>query len=417
MRAGPNVGACLLVGTLSIAYAASAGVYDRDPAHIWNRLHEALFVREFHGRDLGRDELDPLLWTDSRYLLVEPRHQTVLSALDEFSRSGAQSIPDPLRRAVLQHDLWAIFDWTAEGSNEPAQRRALAARLASAIRSLALPADRIRSLAPNYADAVSSNEFNEEYDRHHPRTPFLPPDLFEEEGSWVQLSAFGGELMAPAHAAGFSHRSAFLVFIRLPGGRAATLNYLNQLRSFPDYWRLSSGPGDDAVPSVELGPRVPQFPPGTAVALVRQMILIDDQGTLVPSKLTEDVQLRVYGGFGTDAASGPPLQDAFEFRMRRARLFASQGGGLQAVGPNEAELPVFSTHGVDMIDRNEGSEGTILTSILASCAQCHAPGGIRSVLSFGRRKVIPNARDEAVATIDGKRSSYSWGLLKGLWGN
>jgi len=70
-----------------------------------------------------------------------------------------------------------------------------------------------------------------------------------------------------------------------------------------------------------------------------------------------------------------------------------------------------------MIDRNEGSEGTILTSILASCAQCHAPGGIRSVLSFGRRKVIPNARDEAVATIDGKRSSYSWGLLKGLWGN
>ncbi len=412
MRAGPSVGACLLVGTLSIAYPASAGVYDRDPAHIWNRLHEALFVRAFHGRDLGRDELDPLLWTDSRYLLVEPRHQTVLSALDEFSRPGAQSIPDPLRRAVLQHDLWAIFDWTAEGSNEPAQRRALVARLARAIRSLALPADRIRSLAPNYADAVSSNEFSEEYDRHHPETPFLPPDLFRREGPWVQLSPFGGGLMAPAHAANSSHRSAFLVFIRLPGGRAATLSYLNQLRSFPNYWKLSSGPGDDAVPSVELGPTVPPFPPGTAVALVRQMILIDDQGTLRPSKLTESVQLRVYRGVTAGSVSPPP-QDGFEFRMRRAKLFASQAGGLRAVRPNESEFAVFSTHGADMIDRGEVSESTILTS----CVQCHAAAGIHSLLSFGRRKVIPNAWDEAEATIDGKRSSYSWGLLKGLWGN
>jgi hypothetical protein len=39
------------------------GLYDTDPAHLWNRLHKALFVRIGpEGHTYGRDRLEPYLW-------------------------------------------------------------------------------------------------------------------------------------------------------------------------------------------------------------------------------------------------------------------------------------------------------------------------------------------------------------------
>src|SRR5207244_6555991 len=67
-------------------------------------------------------ELDPLLWSDSHYLIVRPRHQQVLSILDEALRPGSPVITDSLKRAILQHDLWAIFDWAVNGQNYPTER-------------------------------------------------------------------------------------------------------------------------------------------------------------------------------------------------------------------------------------------------------------------------------------------------------
>jgi hypothetical protein len=95
--------------------------YDRNPRHLWNRLHQTLFIRVApDGTTYGHDRLDPLFWGITRHLLEGPSHRKALDVLDEFLRKrGEKLIRDPLKRAFLQHDLWALFDWAAA----PYQRR------------------------------------------------------------------------------------------------------------------------------------------------------------------------------------------------------------------------------------------------------------------------------------------------------
>ena len=58
-------------------------VYDTDSQHLWNRLYAALYVRAAgDGQSYGQDELDPLLWENSTYLLAEPRYQLVFGLLN-----------------------------------------------------------------------------------------------------------------------------------------------------------------------------------------------------------------------------------------------------------------------------------------------------------------------------------------------
>src|SRR5438105_890349 len=89
-------------------------LYDSNPNHPWNRLHAALFARVApDGHIFGLDQIDPLLWPESTHLLAGASYVQAIAALDEFlSTSADKLIQDPLRRAVLQSDLWAIFDWT-----------------------------------------------------------------------------------------------------------------------------------------------------------------------------------------------------------------------------------------------------------------------------------------------------------------
>src|SRR5579872_3016845 len=139
--------------------------YDANPEHLWNRLYAALYVRTTDdGQSHGQDGLDPLLWEDSTYLLTEPRYHQVLSLLNEFlDRRGEKLIAHPLKRALFQHDLWAVFDWLADPSVERvsktahlgAQRLALRNRLAPVIRRLALSVEQIEKLPDNYRVAVA----------------------------------------------------------------------------------------------------------------------------------------------------------------------------------------------------------------------------------------------------------------------
>jgi hypothetical protein len=88
-------------------------LYDSNPDHLWNRLHEALFVREGpDGLTYGRDHLEPLLWTGSKHLLEEKSNNRAVAVLEEFLKNHAEKlIKDPLKRAVLQRDLWLVFNW------------------------------------------------------------------------------------------------------------------------------------------------------------------------------------------------------------------------------------------------------------------------------------------------------------------
>jgi hypothetical protein len=92
----------------------SVAFYDPNPAHIWNRLAETLLVREGPlGTKYGADSLDPLLWRGTKHLLEARSHKRAINVLDEFLQTHAENlIRDLVKRAVLQRDLWAVFDWS-----------------------------------------------------------------------------------------------------------------------------------------------------------------------------------------------------------------------------------------------------------------------------------------------------------------
>src|SRR5947207_1191736 len=139
--------------------------YDADANHLWNRLHRALFVRTTaDGTDYGVDQLDPLLWADTTHLQEGPSHKKAIKVLDEFlATHGETLVRDPLKRAVLQRDLWAIFDRMAYGwPRRPARIGALKdlqLRLAAVIRRLASTKGEIDTLPDNYAAAANSHKF------------------------------------------------------------------------------------------------------------------------------------------------------------------------------------------------------------------------------------------------------------------
>jgi hypothetical protein len=428
----------------------STTLYDADPSHLWNRLYAALLIRENRAGDqLGRDSLDPLLWQESEHLLERRSHELALHILDEFLRAhGETLIRDPLKRALMQRDLWAVFDWSVEQesrSKRPRyveEKRELQSRLAEVLRRLALSDKEIAALPDNYAEAVASGALAKEYDADHPERPFLPPDLFDPRGPWVNIDAspepFNYAGVAEQHMQAFGGRSRFLVFIRLPEGRIATIAYLQKLWDFPQPWVQGQAPSADQA---KANPELPPFPAGTDVALVRQMTLFDKQGNLAPAPITESVQIRVYHAITTTPArslgngdmnqvaknSG---QDFYEIKLSRAQQFAGKGGGLRATGRDERELSTFAQQGDDEIEEfDEHPEfKKMWPTALQECLSCHSGGGASSFNSL--EKILkPNRRqpdrpqNDAYPTRwwmnDGseafKQERFDWGLLNGYW--
>jgi hypothetical protein len=243
--------------------------------------------------------------------------------------------------------------------------------------------------------------------------------------------------VAKTHIWNVSGRSGFFVFVKLPEGRKATMDYFQSLWNFPQPW--IPGPPFAADQALE-NPALPSFPAGTQVALVRRMTLFDNQGDLAASSITESVQIRVYHsitnmeernfGNGNMAEiiknSG---QDFFEFKLSRPLLFSGKNGGLRAVAPDEKELSTFQTQGDDPLEGAPGRPpfaGKTLPE-MQSCLWCHSGGGVRSLnsrsslLKPNRLQQEPRNNDYGPiywgdgAAISWKANHYDWGLLNGYW--
>lgn len=409
-------------------------LYSADPDHLWNRLHSALFVRKGPDGELyGRDDIDPWLWPETQFLLVGDHHQRVVKLLDEFlSDNGEHLVVDPLKQAVLQHDLWAVFDWLANPNavyqQNPhwAERRALQRRLAGIIHKLAPSAEQISRFPDNLASAIAAKNSLEQYDPNQPDQPFLPPDLFRPDGPWVLL----GEHMrsaAVAHVSFVSGRSAFFVFLNLPGGRQATLDYLEKLHAFPQPLLPHS-----IKDRGQVNPALPQFPAGTQVALAREMLVIDNQGRITPTRVIESIQFRYYRDV---ARLKKPARDDevssqqafYEFRFRREDLFSGNKQGLHAVAPEATEYRLFIAQPHDVFESERTTSRP--QAIMKTCIDCHGKNdpnfgaGIHSVLSI-QRGFTPDPRlpllkdydraQQEEAVLIWKRAHFSWGLLQGL---
>jgi hypothetical protein len=220
----------LILGSASAAETPPA-IYSPDPDHSWNRLYGAMAIRSHGGAQYGADISEP-------YPDDFDSHERLIAALDEFLRTQDEgSFSDPLARALLLNDVWAAFDVAARTAQRDDE---LLKRLAWAIDRLRMPASALAQLEDNYAAAVKSGKFAKDFDPDHPEVGFLPPDLFDREGPWVQIGESGRGLVAPSHVQMVSARSVFLTFIRCPGGREATLSYLRRLNLHPTPWRLNT---------------------------------------------------------------------------------------------------------------------------------------------------------------------------------
>jgi len=408
-------------------------IYDADPEHLWNRLYAALYVRTTDdGHSHGQDELDPLLWENSTYLLTEPRYQQVLGLLNEFlDRRGEKLIAHPLKRALLQHDLWAVFDWLADPNVEHVsttahlgpERRALRNRLAPVIRRLALSVKQIETLPDNYSVAVASEAYPPKQDPAHAEKAFLPPDLFDGHGPWVHIQTGGGKPYPFGKPTALTHvhfvggRSAFFVFVNLPGGRQSTLDFMQELNAFPK---------SDASPAHRTAglPPPPPPPPGTKLALVRQMMLIDDRGEMRLTRLIESVQIRV--------VNSPTKKDNdfYEFTIHRKELFDGSNG-LRAGRLDQVTIPLFNhTHDRDIFEFpnrvrmlrevavKRARKEPMTENLRFDCISCHERPEIVTATAFFHDRppgLAASARaNEVERVMRWKGEKYQWGLLQGL---
>jgi hypothetical protein len=402
-------------------------LYHDNPEHLWNRLHASLFVRvAADGREYGTDRGDPLLWIGSKYLLQGASHDQTVRLLKEFvDTHGEKLIGDPLKRAILQRDLWMVFDWL-EGvhtnfvepflSPEVVEQGAAELRgmLATVIARLALRPEQIRTLSDNYSAAAL--------------TAAVPPDMFVSGGPWVLVGRPDGPVAAQhVRDAGSGKNSVFLVLMRLPGGRAVTLKYVERLQTFNGPMWVGTG-----YPN----PDLPQFPVGTQVALVRRALVIDAAGHLAPTKLTEQVQLRVYREIRRMTAQefddahridenmfARAGQDFDEFTLSRQALFAGRSGGLVPLSASDRFFLTFSAQGVDEFEiggevrRQVGLEPARATRL---CKDCHGAPGVYSFNSYlPFRLVGPSitraARLSEISLADAERTAVAWKEQRADW--
>ncbi len=374
---------------------AQWSIYHSDPQHLWNRMFRRFFSRiTSDGKAYGWDSLDPLLWPETTYLLEGTAYQQTVQLLDEFlATDGEQLITDSLKRALFQRDLWAVFDWLGlQADNHVEQRQELQGRIARIMKSLALTEPEILLLPDNYAAVVDSGTFPVSFQNENFDAAFLPADLFAANGEWLCIGRHGGPI-ATTHTEEFPFfgRSVFLVFVRVPDGRDATLSFIETL-------------------NLE---RSPSLPIGLDVALVRQALLVDKQGDLVLSPIVESIQLRHFG----------LAQSFYNFGLNRTLLFAGISGGLQ---PLDKEIMLFRSLGDGF------SSGHLEKAEIPDiCRACHIDdglgiGGVTSILSYSRARFpLPNGvrpilgattpAHEADAVITWKTQQESWQRLKRLW--
>ncbi len=226
--------------------------------------------------------------------------------------------------------------------------------------------------------------------------------------------------------------------MRHPAGREAGLAYLKSLADMPQplVWEKPAEPAiqfnnSTGVPRW-LNPATPQFPKGTAWALIRRAILADTKGQPVTSPLVESVQVRVYRSLGfadlldseltklteaeQEAVIAKQLMTSFEWETRRALLLGK--GGFHQTTLDEVQYAHFAP-----IETKPDMQGRPLTNF---CLRCHFTPGIFSIQSRTRQffnetsnlplSFAPTDRPALDRAAETKASPLpGWTLLHWLW--
>ncbi len=388
----------------SLRSAEPLPLFDADPQHLWNRIFAAVTIRPSLlpsrrdgppvARIEGGDRIEFFVWGGTTYW-DEPANVAELDGLlDEFlAQDGETLSADPLKRVLLQRDLWTLFDHLMtghigrRGDLETRNRRdELCRKLALAIRGLALPAETLARLPDNYALAIQSGRFAATHDFDAKRD-YLPSQILTGADQWQELDFYQARRSEDVerryvflHMRAFQGRSYFRVFCRFPGGRSQLENYLRELDAKGIDWRASAQHG-----SISLLPDAPELPAGTEVALLQFLIALDTNLQLVPTSLVESVRLLVFkntkGTPDPDTNLGNGV-NAAKYTLKR-RLALTDGGmhhgGLQR---EPDDLPVYRILFENEAARDWGSRGRLF-KLTADCRACHSGTGQSGIQMIG----------------------------------
>lgn len=418
-------------------------LYDPNSEHLWNRLFAVFYIRpsELPSRPPYPDDVTQLdtwdrmlrigklapgpvvkrveggdipgfpAWQRTRYYSEPATFHREDRLLDEFIEThGERLIADPLKRAFLQRDLWAVFDHlmgqniarfndpdlvrrrstvpnhqintsgSADQELGPEELRAdpavigrrdqLCRKLAVIIRRLALSKSVIATLPDTYETAIRSNRFSSQHG-FDPSRDYLPSGLLTQPDEWVEIDTSPETLRRNKEVGQQSlltwsirGRSYYRTFWRFPGGRRTIEEYLAYLQQEGVDWESSGRQG-----GVVLKPNLRQIPLGTEAAIVQSMVVLDDHLVPVPTRIVELVHGFVYKN--VDGTPDPQTNtgrglNAAQYVVRRRLLFDGlKQGGLERVPDNAPTYRVLANG-----SRDWGAFGR-QQSVVQTCLHCH----------------------------------------------
>lgn len=382
---------CCCLATESTDYRAGSlakqevqPVYSADLHDPWNRIFYLLFTRKVEARltrdfsvegpfvpthvmgdsalpvtertyeriESGDRAIDPLYPNffsakGSEPILTDPGFTDLKQALEE---ACAEKVARPaLDRALMQPDVWAAYEivsWsrTREGTMGD-HARALAPLLRQFIAKLALTDEEISALPHNYVAAQSA----------------LPlPRVFDERSGWIEIEWFP----VRSHDEMAEDRHAARVFLKPVAKPQQFLDEVNRrIRERKD-------PLPGGMHDLE------------AAALLTQVLLIDQNGHVVPSPLISDVQMRTSTRYAQGNFKSSTV-DEFELSRRAMVHNPASGGFIHRRASEPAYLAASGndfTFASPMIAEREPTP-PVLATLRHRCESCH--GDEARVFTFG----------------------------------
>jgi hypothetical protein len=387
------IAARILITTLfaSSLYTAGASAQERlfGANEAWNAAYQAL--RPQDGNELAMFRPESSL----------PSILDVALAESAYARDQS-----PLVRAICQRAAWRAFDSLAaetdyvDGANQALRLRL---RLAKIISVTALTRDEIAGLPNTYTGTAIGDDGK--------RNPVfdlaLPGDLFDKDGSWLQLTHKRLGRIGLTHEKSRQGRSEFLLFVRFPEGRRQGEEFLKRHNASAEgqaQRRLEIL--DFRVPRTSTVSDTPPLPKGTRAILVERMLVVT----------TDDIPAATAIATSVAMIDQTPTVDKKSDRLFgvRSAAFEIDFGSLLDAQKN-VSLRRLGEH-----EPFSGEQR--FPNGIQICAICHSGNGLMSLSGGVAGMVVPDSRTvdvvpngSASATATWKRQDFSFGLLRGTF--
>jgi hypothetical protein len=323
------------------------------PRERGNQQKSAGLFERFETGDRSIDPLYPsqLSSMGPQQVLSDPVYSELQRALLEAQSENTKRAT--IARALMQSDLWSAFDILYShpaGEQLEARRRTLMDLLGRLIKKVALAAPEISTLPDNYTLSIGALEL---------------PDLFRRDSGWMEVVWFPNR----QHDMIADFRRVSRVFIKPAKASENAQKFLDSLRN---------STSENAVEALD------------GVGLVTQLLLIDSSGRITPTRITNNVQLRL---FRKTRHGELKTTEIHQCELNRKLIVSRPGSGgfTQEDDSAPAYLPAaLNDYGFASPQFTPaGADVPLLVRLRTRCAFCHG-GDLTGVITFAMRTELKN---------------------------